>query len=257
VLASYAQTTNIDEPLSEFRSGTANYYEQDGIGSVSSLTNSAAAVSKTYAYDSFGNIAASSGSITNPLQYTGREFDPEIGLYQYRMRYYDQSIGRFISEDPYRSLFGMNRYKYVSNHPIMFNDPLGLSDTCTEEREYRLTPWIPTSTNSVPDTGWTFASAGETGGPDAESGVPAAQLYCIWTRTVTKTRNSVAVVSVEWKCTYQMPCGLQGTYYKTTWEVRHNVSTSTSLESTTSRVLIMGTDSDFYDEFFCRRYLRP
>lgn len=255
ILTRYAQNTGIDEPLSEVRSGAGRYYEQDGVGSVSSLTSPTGSLGNTYVYDSFGNLTASNGSVTNPFEYTGREYDPEAGIYEYRRRYYDQSAGRFISEDPYRSIFGTNRYKYVSNHPMMFNDPLGLSDTCTpENREYQWTPWIPTSTNSVPITGWTFSSAGETGGPDSDSGIPAAQLNCIWKRIVSKTRSSVALVEVEWKCTYLMPCGHQATYYKSTWEWHRQYSTFNDFETTTTRVLIMGSDSDFLDEFYCRTY---
>jgi RHS repeat-associated protein len=39
-------------------------------------------------------------TVSNPFRYAGREFDPETGIYQYRMRYYDQNVGRFLSEDP-------------------------------------------------------------------------------------------------------------------------------------------------------------
>jgi hypothetical protein len=74
---------------------------------------------------------------------------------------------------------------------------------------------------------------------------------------VSKTRSSGALIEIEWKCTYLMPCGHEGTYYKSTWEWRRRWSTFTDFESTTTRVLIMGTDSDFYDEWFCIKYLRP
>ena len=87
VLARYAETQNIDEPLAELRSGTTSYYEADGLGSVTSLTSGAGAIANTYTYDSFGKVTASTGSITNRFQYTAREFDSESGLYYYRVRY--------------------------------------------------------------------------------------------------------------------------------------------------------------------------
>ena len=40
------------------------------------------------------------GPPANPFQYTGRDFDSETGLRYYRARYYDQNVGRFLSEDP-------------------------------------------------------------------------------------------------------------------------------------------------------------
>jgi RHS repeat-associated protein len=98
VLARYTQGTAVDESLAMLRSGTANYYEQDGLGSVSSLSNSAGTLAKTYTYDGYGRLTASTGTLTNPFQYTGREFDPETGIYEYRSRYYDAAVGRFLSE---------------------------------------------------------------------------------------------------------------------------------------------------------------
>jgi hypothetical protein len=80
VLAQYTQKPGIDQPLSEWRSGAAGYYEVDGLGSVLSLSNAAGGVAKTYAYDSFGRLTTSSGTVTNPYAYTAREYDVETGL---------------------------------------------------------------------------------------------------------------------------------------------------------------------------------
>jgi RHS repeat-associated protein len=125
-VARYSQGLNVDEPLAMFRSGATSYYQADGLGSVSSITNTAGAAAQTYTYDSFGNTVASTGSLVNPFRYTGREFDPETSLYYYRTRYYDQNTGRFISEDPLRSKGGLNFYRYASNNPIQSKDPYGL-----------------------------------------------------------------------------------------------------------------------------------
>jgi RHS repeat-associated protein len=127
VLARYNQGSWIDEVLSELRSSTPSYYEQDGLGSVTSLSNASAALSNTYTFDSFGNLSASTGSIANPFQYTGREFDAETGLRFYRLRYFNPSIGRFISEDPIGFGGGDNFYRYVQNNVTLLIDPFGLS----------------------------------------------------------------------------------------------------------------------------------
>jgi RHS repeat-associated protein len=125
LLARYVHGRAIDEPLEEVASGTTSYYQQDGIGSVSSLSNSAGALTNTYTYDSYGKLTASTGTLANPFRYTAREFDPETGLYEYRARYYDQNIGRFLSEDPIGFDGGINFYAYVDNDPTMLVDPFG------------------------------------------------------------------------------------------------------------------------------------
>jgi RHS repeat-associated protein len=127
VLARYTQGPEIDQPVAEVRSGSVSYYEQDGLSSVTSLSNSVGAIVNTYTYDSFGKLISSTGTLANPFQYTGREFDAEAGLYYYRARYFDPSAGRFLSEDPLSFAgSGTNFYAYVGNEPTYFTDPEGL-----------------------------------------------------------------------------------------------------------------------------------
>jgi len=126
VLARYVHDRAVDQPLSELRSGTNEYYEVDGIGSVASLSNSAGVLGNTYTYDAFGKLTGSAGTFTNPFEYTGRDFDAETGLFYYRARYYDPGVGRFISEDPIGFSGGINQYAYVRNEPTTLVDPFGL-----------------------------------------------------------------------------------------------------------------------------------
>jgi RHS repeat-associated protein len=123
--ASYSQTQNIDDPLAALRSGATSYYEADGPGSITSLSSAAGSVANTYSYDAFGKLTASTGSVVNPVQYTGRETDLETGLYYYRARYYDSTTGRFLNEDPTSFQGGINFYPYVANDPVDRTDPTG------------------------------------------------------------------------------------------------------------------------------------
>ena len=69
---------------------------------------------------------------TNPFRYRGYYYDNETGLYYLNARYYEPSIGRFISPDVLTILDetkgqinGLNLYMYCNNNPIMYVDPSG------------------------------------------------------------------------------------------------------------------------------------
>jgi RHS repeat-associated protein len=126
VVASYAQGSGIDEPLASITAAGTVFFEADGLGSVTSLSGMTG-ITDTYTYNAFG-VTTATGTTPNRFRYTGREWDSETGLYYYRARYYDPSVGRFISEDPIRFLGGINFQRYVSNNPLNRIDPRGLSD---------------------------------------------------------------------------------------------------------------------------------
>lgn len=125
VIARYVNGPGVDEPLAVTRGGVTSYHEAGGLGTITSLSNSSAALANAYTYDSFGNPPASTGTVTNPFRFTGREYDQETGLYFYRARYYDARIGRFISQDSLQFWAGNNFYRYVRNSPGMYIDPSG------------------------------------------------------------------------------------------------------------------------------------
>jgi RHS repeat-associated protein len=156
VVARYTQNLSIDEPLAMLRSSTTSYYEQDGVGSVTSLSSGAGALAQTYTFDSFGKQTAASGSLTNPFQYTARESDPETSLYYYRARYYDPTRG-FISEDPSGFDAGINFYSYVENNSINLIDPSGLAP-CLDVNKF-----VSTLNNNAgqKSTGWCGRAIGK------------------------------------------------------------------------------------------------
>lgn len=142
ILARYAESDFVDEPLAEVRSTNISYYEADTLGSITSLTNPGASLTNSYIYDGFGNLTTTSGTSTNPLQFTGRDADPETSLYYYRARYYSSPIGRFISEDPVQFGGGSDFFAYVRNNPVNFKDPSGLltidsSCSCSNNPNYQ------------------------------------------------------------------------------------------------------------------------
>jgi RHS repeat-associated protein len=64
---------------------------------------------------------------TNPYRYSGEYLDFESGYVYLRMRYYDSTVGIFISVDPAQD--GWNWYGYCHGNPVMFIDPSGLKAT--------------------------------------------------------------------------------------------------------------------------------
>lgn len=114
----------IDERFARNEGSTRTYFLTDALGSTVALTDPSANLTQTYQYDPYGNVTTS-GSATNPYQYTGRENDG-TGLYYYRARYYSSAMGRFISEDPITFAGGQsNFYAYVGGNPLGYRDPSG------------------------------------------------------------------------------------------------------------------------------------
>jgi len=106
-----------------------------------------------FVQEGFGNVIATSGSADNNYHLTTKELDADVGLYYFMARWYDPSVGRFISKDPLltssyyvvprldnvspptsgkcgssNALQGpqsLNPYTYTVNNPINLIDPTG------------------------------------------------------------------------------------------------------------------------------------
>ena len=127
IVARYTHGPGIDEPLIMEKNSQSFYYHADGLGSITDLTNSSGAVAQRYTYSSFGKIESQlDPNFTQSYTYTSREFDAETGLYYYRARHYDSTIGRFLQEDPIQVFGGSNFYAMTDSSPIIWIDPWGL-----------------------------------------------------------------------------------------------------------------------------------
>ena len=111
------------------------YYLTDANFNVTALVDTGGTVLERYVYDPYGKVTIywpdwsstlSASNYYNRILYTGREYDPETGLYNYRRRYYHAELGRFISRDPIGYGAGdANLYRYVHNRPTNAFDPGG------------------------------------------------------------------------------------------------------------------------------------
>ena len=87
------------------------------LGSTSVVTNASGSVVGTQGYYPFGGTRYTCGTLFTDRLYTGQQQIAGLGLYNYKARYYDPALGRFISADTVTpgGTQGLNRYSYVLN----------------------------------------------------------------------------------------------------------------------------------------------
>ena len=106
-----------------------SFYGYDGHGSVRFMTDATGAVTDTYDYDVFGNLLTHTGTTPNNYLFAGEQFDPVLGIYYNRARYYDQRQGRFWTMDTYEGRAQdpstLHKYTYTANQPVNYLDHSG------------------------------------------------------------------------------------------------------------------------------------
>ena len=108
---------------------STTYYITDALGSTRVVTDTSGRVVVSDNYQPFGSDNTSKGSET--YKFTGKPVSQTTGLYYEYSRWYDPSIGRFISQDQFAGSLSdpqsLNPYVYVQDTPTTFVDPSGMS----------------------------------------------------------------------------------------------------------------------------------
>ncbi len=115
--------------LARIKNNVVTYLHPDYLGSAQSGTNSAGSVLWREQYTPFGEELQGPAANNDQAGYTGHIRDSATGLNYMQARYYDPTIGRFLSVDPVGftidSPMSFGRYTYANNNPYLYVDPDG------------------------------------------------------------------------------------------------------------------------------------
>jgi RHS repeat-associated protein len=86
-------------------------------------------------YNAWGDIKEEYNprNLQQPIRFQGQQIDAETGLHYNRFRYYDPSLGQYVTQDPIGLNGGVNTGVYPAN-PLSFVDPMGLDPTAGTSR---------------------------------------------------------------------------------------------------------------------------
>jgi RHS repeat-associated protein len=110
------------------------YVQQDANWNVTALINTSGSVVERYVYDPYGKPSFLNASWTTLsgsayawiYLHQGGRYDTTSLLYNFRMRHYSPSLGRWVQIDPLRHAAGdTNLYRFVRDNPIFYTDPSG------------------------------------------------------------------------------------------------------------------------------------
>jgi RHS repeat-associated protein len=121
----YFIRNNVGSLIGEHVGSTSYYYLKDNEGSIVAVISSSGSVQDRTAYDPYGQVTSSSGSVSNPYGYAGG-YTQGSGLVKFGARYYNPTVGSFTQEDASSETAG---YLYAGNDPTNEIDPTGFSTT--------------------------------------------------------------------------------------------------------------------------------
>lgn len=98
---------------------------QDVQGNIRGLVSLTGAIVAKSDFSAFGEPLHEPKGPFNPWQYASKRFDPDLNLIDFGKRFYDPSLGRWLTTDPAGFVDGMNLYAFLKNNPYLYVDPDG------------------------------------------------------------------------------------------------------------------------------------
>jgi RHS repeat-associated protein len=109
--------------------GTRYYILKDHLGSASVVTNQSGTIVGEDRCYPYGETRFTTGNMQTDKLFTGQRAMASLGIYHYNARFYSPKLGRFLSADTIVPSMSnpqsFNRYSYVYNSPLNYNDPSG------------------------------------------------------------------------------------------------------------------------------------
>jgi RHS repeat-associated protein len=139
---------------------TPYYLATDHINSSSVISSQAGTLQELTDYYPFGSIRLDekASGFSEQRKYIGEEYDQDTGLNYLNARYYNSTLGKFISQDPLAiealqttdnkkfvalisSPQNWNTYSYALNNPLVASDPSGLLTIVIPGTWYNSNDW--------------------------------------------------------------------------------------------------------------------
>jgi RHS repeat-associated protein len=173
--------------------GQLLYVYNDHLGTPQTLTDESGTVVWTATYDPFGKATINNdpdgngNSVTYNVRFPGQYEDQETGLHYNYFRYYDPSLGRYLTADPIGLLGGMNLYMYAGSNPTRLVDMYGLDFREGVEDLWDAGPWD--TYKSWKDAEEASKNSKGTGLPGPHNGQQDAYRHCVWSCMMASNSN--------------------------------------------------------------------
>ena len=194
--------------------GTGTYYlHEDALGSVRLETTTTVTVKFSSDYVPYGSNYGMTGK--EVFMYIGQPYSSVTELYYLGARYYDTTIGRFITEDSYEGdesdPMSLNRYVYGRDNPEKYSD--------TNGHRYDFI-----GGSGIPGTVWTQQSVQTVTTQSVSSSSPST----------TTSSTGQTTTTISWTTTTTTECAVTGSECFPIYSTSSKTQSSTSVTTTSS-----------------------